>query len=130
MTVVHGNEGSVNVGANVVAKVTAFELEREAPISDTTAMGETSETHLAVAPKRWSGTLTCKRFRDDPGQVALVEGASVTLNLYGDGNASGQKYHTGTATVGSISRSQNFGDAVEESFSFTGNGDLTEMTVV
>ncbi len=130
MTTVHGNEGSVNVGTNTVAKVTAFDLTIEAPIADATALGEAWETHQGGAPKRWSGTITCRRFRDDAGQGALTPGASVTLNLYGDGNSSGEDYYTGTASVTSVGRTQNISDAVEETFEFAGNGALTTSTVV
>ncbi|MBD8894038.1 phage tail tube protein [Roseibium litorale] len=128
MPVVHGNEGSVAVGANTVAKVQDFSLNIEAPISDSTGMGDAWEDHETGAAKKWSGSIRCKRVKADAGQVALSAGAQVTLHLYGDGDVAGEVYYSGIATITKVGRSQNKNDTVEMSFDFTGKGELTEPT--
>jgi len=80
--------------------------------------------------KSWSGSI--EAFWDETdsdGQGALTVGSTVTLNLYPEGNASGDAYFTGDAIITSKSVSGAFDGIVEASFSFTGTGALTESTV-
>ncbi|MEP1934950.1 MAG: hypothetical protein ABJJ37_27060 [Roseibium sp.] len=130
MPVVHGNEGSVSVGANAVGKVQDFSLTIEAPVSDATGMGDAWEDHEVGAAKSWSGSISVKRVKADTGQAGLAVGTSVTLHLYGEGNSSGENYYSGIATVTSFGRSQNRNDTVDLSFDFQGKGELTEPTIV
>ena len=67
---------------------------------------------------------------DTLGQVALIVGAEVTLNLYYAGNTSTKKYLTGTAVITGVSISGEHEGMLEASFTFEGNGALTEATVV
>ena len=80
--------------------------------------------------KSWSGNF--EGFWDETdtnGQGALAAGGTVTLNLYPEGNDSGDTYWTGDAIITSISYSAAFDGIVEASFSFTGTGALSESTV-
>ncbi|KZL21121.1 hypothetical protein PsAD2_00405 [Pseudovibrio axinellae] len=129
MALVHGNKGSVTAGGENVGKVQSFNLSIEAPVSDATAMGEEWETHLAGAPKRWSGSINAKRVTDDAGQEELSAGASVMLHLYDNGEISGENYYSGTATITSISHAQGRTDTVDLTFEFTGNGELAQEEV-
>lgn len=124
-----GNEGSVYVGANQVAEVRSYQIEETQNTSDDTVMGDTWQTHL-VTQKSW--TAQCDVLWDETdtnGQGALTGGASITLNVYPEGNTTGDTYYTGTATVTSISRSASYDGLVEASISLQGNGALTESTV-
>jgi len=126
---IHGNEGYVSIGSDEL-KVKSFALNISAPLADDTDVGDEFEKKLAGAPKSWSGTLTCSLKRTSAAQTALQPGAEVTVNLYSGGNASGQTYHTGSAMVESIDRTQDFTNASSITFNFVGNGALTESTVV
>jgi hypothetical protein len=125
----HGKNGVVKVGANTVAEVTEFSIEEDAPVADDTAMGDTARTHLAGIPG-WKGSATCWWDETDTnGQEALTKGASVTLNLYPEGAGAGATYKTGTATITGITLNVQRDNTVTRSFTFEGNGALTQTTV-
>ena len=67
---------------------------------------------------------------DTNGQEALSIGASVTLGLYPEGDASGAQYFSGTATVTEIGRPVTQDEITNVTFSFLGNGALAKDTVV
>ena len=124
-----GKEGTVQIGSNTVAEIRSYSIEETANVVNDTALGDDYETHV-VTTKAWSGQLEC--YWDETGttgQCALTSGASVTLNVYPEGNVTGDTFYTGTATVTSISRQGNNEGLVEAAFSFTGSGALTESTV-
>jgi hypothetical protein len=80
--------------------------------------------------KGWSGSFDAFWDEtDDEGQGALTAGATVTLNLYPEGNATGAKYWSGEVIITSISYQASFDGLVEASFSFTGTGALATQTV-
>jgi predicted secreted protein len=66
---------------------------------------------------------------DTNGQGALSIGSEVTLNVYPEGDTTGDTYYTGSAIVTGVSRSASFDGLVEASISVQGNGALTETTV-
>jgi predicted secreted protein len=66
---------------------------------------------------------------DTSGQGALTIGSEVTLNVYPEGDTSGDTYYTGSAIVTGVSRSASFDGLVEASISVQGNGALTSTTV-
>lgn len=129
MTTHHGKGGKVKLGANTVAHVRNFSYTENVPTADSTGMGDSSQTHNVGIPG-WNGKLDCWYDPTDTnGQVALSIGASVALELYTDGDASGKNYVTGTATIESIANNADMGSTVEVSFTFKGNGDLTHTAV-
>lgn len=125
----HGKDGVVKIGANAVAEVTEFDLNIQADRADDTAMGDAWKTHL-VGLKSWSGNVKCHWDETDTnGQVAMTEGASVSLALYPEGADSGDSYFSGTATISSVQVSASRDGVVSASFAFEGNGALTRATV-
>ena len=66
---------------------------------------------------------------DTSGQGALTIGSEVTLNVYPEGDASGDTYYTGSAIVTGVSRSASFDGLIEASVSVQGTGALTSTTV-
>lgn len=127
-----GNEGLVRVSTNTVAEVTEFEFTQSVAVVDDTSMGDAWKTHIANSGiKEWSGSLTCHWDETDTnGQEALVVGASVTLNLHPEGNLTGDKYWTGTATITEVTVTTPMdGNTIKRSFNFVGNGALTLSTV-
>lgn len=130
MTTHIGSEGSVNVGANAVAEVTSFKVTEQTNLVPDGALGDTWETHKA-GTKSWQGELTCNYDPSDTnGQVALANGASVTLNLYPEGDDTSDNFMTGTATIESIETNVGGNDEITSAtFTFKGNGALTHDTV-
>ena len=66
---------------------------------------------------------------DTAGQGALTAGAEVTLNLYPEGDTSGDTYLTGSAFVTGRSINSTYDGLVEMSISVQGNGALSQETV-
>lgn len=130
MPVHHGKNGKVKLGAaNVVAEVTGFSVTETVAVSDTTAMGDTAQTHLTGIPG-WTASIDGNYDPADAnGQNALVIGASVTVGLYTEGDGAGKKYLTGTASVTNIGRTASVSERVSFSVALTGNGALTQAAV-
>jgi hypothetical protein len=128
MTTTHGQFGVVRLGASVVAEVTNFTFESSVDVADDTAMGDTFKSHQP-GMKEWSGTVDCFWDESDAtGQATLDEGASVTLNLFPAGAATGKKYYSGTATMTRGSVAVKLDGIVTRSFTFLGNGGYTILT--
>lgn len=125
-----GKDGAVYVGANAVAEVRDWSLEVTSEVVADTVMGDDWVTNKATL-KSWTASFNAYwDDTDSTGQGELVEGAEITLNLYPEGNTSGDTYYTGSAIVTSVSRTASFDGMIEASFSVTGNGTLSEDTVV
>lgn len=123
-----GNEGVVKVGANAIAEITEFEFTESVDPIDDTAMGDAYSTHIAGSGiKKWAGSLNCHWDElDTNGQVLLVVGASVTLNLYPEGATTGDIYWSGLATITERGQTVKMdGETIKANFSFMGNGALT-----
>lgn len=124
-----GKDGAVYVGANAVAEIRDWSLETTSEVVADTVMGDSWVTNKPTL-KSWTSSFNAYWDETDTtGQGALTEGSEVTLNLYPEGNTSGDVYYTGSAIVTSISRSASFDGMIEASFSVTGNGALTQSTV-
>jgi hypothetical protein len=128
MTTYAGKEGVIQIGANAVAEVKEFAVNTHAEVVDDTAKGDDWRTHK-VTFKTWDGTLSCMwDDTDTNGQMACVEGASITVDLYPGGTDSGRIHLTGTATI-----TERTIESPEElamhNITFQGNGALTEEAV-
>jgi hypothetical protein len=124
-----GNEGIVKVGANAVAEVRSFTVTETAETVDDTVKGDTYRTKK-VTFKSWSGEIGALWDETDTdGQGALSVGAEVTLNLYPEGDSSGDTYLTGAAIITEREITSDLEGLVEASLTVEGNGALTEATV-
>lgn len=124
----HGKNGVVKVGSNSVGEVTDFSIDINTEVADDTQMGDAWNTHL-IGQNSWSAQITANWDpADTNGQVALAEGASVTLHLWSYGAATGAKGKTGTATVTKIAGSVPMRNKTSITFSVTGNGALSDET--
>ncbi len=119
-----GKEGTVKVGANVIAEIRDWSISETAETTDSTAMGDSDRTHMFTVGSWEASVSSWWDETDSNGQGALTRGASVTLNLYPEG-VSGT-YYTGTATVTGINRNAALDGMVEVAFTCLGNGSLTE----
>ena len=124
-----GKNGAVYVGANAVAEIKDWSLETTSETVTDTVMGDTWVTHKPTL-KSWTSSFNAIwDDADTNGQLLLVEGAEVTINLYPTGNNSGDVEWSGAVIVTSVSKTASFDGLVEASFSVTGNGALTTGTV-
>lgn len=129
MATFDGNAGEVGVGANIVAEVRNWSLTESVQIKQDNALGDTFDTHK-VGRAHWQGTMTC--WWDDTdtnGQEALTKGASVTLNLYAEGDPVGADKMSGTALITEVGVAVDLDGIVERTFSFLGNSALTHGVV-
>ena len=123
-----GSEGVVKIGTFTMAETRSYTLTETGDTIEDSVMGDSYRT-FKTGMKGWTGSVVCFWDETESAQSALTAGASVTLNLYPEGNASTDKYYTGTVLVTSIERSAAFDGMVEATFSFQGTGTLTESTV-
>ena len=131
MSTFYGNNGSVRVGANTIAEVTAFDISHSSETIETTSMGDATKTFMA-AKQEWSGSITCHwDDTDTNGQMALDPGSTISeLELYPEGTAAGAYKLSGDAIVTERSVSVSHDGVVEASISFQGTGALTEGVAV
>lgn len=124
-----GSEGTVKVGSNAVAEIRSYSIEESADTLEDTSMGDSARTYKPSLTS-FSGSLDV--FWDEldtSGQGALSIGSEVTLNVFPEGDATGDTYYTGSAIVTGVSRTASFDGLVEASISVQGNGALTASTV-
>ncbi len=124
-----GSEGTVKVGANAIAEIRSFSLEESADTLEDTTMGDTARTYKSSLTTFTGSVDVFWDETDTTGQGALTIGASVTLNVYAEGDASGDTYYSGAAIVTGVTRSSSFDGLVEASITVQGSGALTATTV-
>ena len=128
MATVSGNNGEVKIGANAVAEIKSFDITETDNIIEDTAMGDTAKTFVSGLNEA-SGSITCHFDKSDTsGQEAMTVGASVTLNLYPEGDSTGNREITMTALITSVGVSETVNDIVERSFGFTATGAVTHQS--
>jgi hypothetical protein len=124
-----GSEGVIKVGSNTVAEITGYTLTENAETIETTELSDSAKT-FDVGNTSWNGSLECHWDETDTtGQGSMTIGASVTLNMYPEGDATGDTYWSGTALITGISSSAAINGLVESSLTFQGTGALTKTTV-
>jgi predicted secreted protein len=124
-----GSEGIVKVGTDSVSEVRSYSIEETADTLEDTSMGDSARTYKSSLTS-FSGSLDVFWDETDTtGQGALTIGSEVTLNLYPEGDTSGDTYYTGTAIVTGVTRSGSFDGLVEASISVQGTGALSQTTV-
>lgn len=123
-----GSEGVIKIGSDTLGEVRSFSLDHNAGTIQTTTMGDSTHSRVAGI-KDWSGSIDAYWDETDTAMQNLDAASEVTVSLYPEGAASTDTYFTGSALVTGVSRSASFDGMVEVSFTFEGNGDLTESTV-
>jgi hypothetical protein len=123
-----GRLGAVYVGALPVAEIKDWSIEETSEVTASTVMGSEWVTNTPTQ-KSWTASFNAFWSVSDDGQNALPVGAEVVLNLYPEGNTTSKVYWSGTAIINTKSKSASFDGLVEASFSATGDGALTELTV-
>jgi hypothetical protein len=123
-----GSEGIIKVGSDSVLEIRSYSIEESADTLEDTSMGDSARTYKPSLTS-FSGSLDVFWDETDTGQSALSIGSEVTLNVYPEGDTTGDTYYTGSAIVTGVSRTGAFDGLVEASISVQGNGALTETTV-
>ena len=124
-----GVSGIVKVGSNTVAELRSFTIDTTAELIEDTTLTDSSRTYqfgkkgATVSAECWWDET------DTNGQIAIIEGSQVALNLYPEGADSGDYYYSGTWLIGSNSVSIPTDGIIEASFNATLTGDLTRGTV-
>ena len=124
-----GSEGTVKVGSNAIAEIRSFSIEESADTLEDTTMGDTARTYKSSLTTYTGSVDVLWDETDTTGQGALTIGAEVTLNLYPEGDTSGDTYLTGSAIVTGRTINSTYDGLVEMSISVQGSGALTEATV-
>ena len=124
-----GSEGTVKVGSNAIAEIRSFSIEETADTLEDTTMGDTARTYKSSLTSFSGSVDVLWDETDSSGQGALTIGASVTLNLYPEGDAASDTYLTGSAIVTGRSISSSYDGLDEMSITVQGNGALTTTTV-
>ena len=124
-----GSEGLVKVGTATVAEVKSYSIDETADTIESTSMGDSAKTFESSLTS-FSGSVECYFDEtDSTGQSAMSIGSTITLNLYPEGDSSGDTYYSGSAIVTGKTVSGSHDGLVEASISFQGSGALTITTV-
>lgn len=129
MAVHKGQEGYAKIGSSTIAELKDWTLTESAETIDVTTMGDTARS---FTPSLTSASGSMSAFWDETdssGQGAMTVGAEVTLNLYPEGETTGDTYATCSVIITEVGVSANFDGMVETSFSFQVNGAVTWDTV-
>lgn len=124
-----GSEGTVKVGTDAIAEIRSFSIEESADTLDDTSMGDTARTYKSSLTTYTGSIDVLWDETDTAGQGALTIGSEVTLNLYPEGDVTGDVYLTGSAIVTGRSVNSSYDGLVEMSISVQGNGALSQSTV-
>lgn len=123
-----GKNGLVKHGANSVSGLVSWDLEEVTGDVGLTAAGDTWESHDPTY-KGWSGSITLRKDDDVASNQSLRAGDVVSLSLYTEGDSTGKKFFSGSATIVSHGVGSPHDSDVNRSYRFKGNGALTESTV-
>jgi hypothetical protein len=123
-----GSEGTIKIGSDTLGELRSFSLESTAETIEDTSMGDSARTYK-VGLTAFSGTASVFFDETDTAQGTVDAGTEITLNVYPEGDTSGDTYYTGSAIVVGRTINSSFDGMVEMEISFTGSGALTETTV-
>lgn len=124
-----GKDGSVSVGANVVAEVIGFDINDERAIARAPVMGQSFIGHGIGAPA-YTGVIRCLIDpADTTGQGALKGTGPLALQLQEEGVGTGlPQIDFSEVFVNSIPRTVSSEEYATIEFSFVANSALVEST--
>lgn len=123
-----GSEGTIKIGSDTLGELRSFSLESTAETIEDTSMGDSARTYK-VGLTAFTGTASVFFDETDTAQGTVDAGTEITLNVYPEGDTSGDTYYSGSAIVIGRTINSSFDGMVEMEISFTGSGALTETTV-
>ena len=119
-----GSEGVIKIGSTVLGELRSYTLEQTSDTIEDTSMGDAVRTYK-VGLKGSSGSASVFFDEADAGQLLCTVGSSITLNLFPEGNQSGDKFYAVDAIVTGYNVSASFDGMVEAEITFQGNGAVT-----
>ena len=123
-----GREGTVKISSTTIGELRNYSLAHSSDVVEDSTLGDVYRTRKATM-KTWSVSGDLYWDETDAGQIALTIGSSVTVNLYPEGEDSGDSYYSGGGIVTKFDISASFDGMVEGSISIEGNGALSSVTV-
>lgn len=129
MPIHSGADGKIFSGSNQIAEIKSWTIEETSRIQDASTMGSAWAKNISTI-KSWSGS--CEALwdkADNNGQGSMSVGDKITLNLYPDGNETGDALLSGDVYIASVSRSASYDGIVLINFNFTGTGPLNKTSV-
>lgn len=123
-----GKNLKVKVGTVFLDGVESMDIDETVGDTDLTAAGDVWETHEALQ-KAWTGSITLKDDRAVAANQTLRAGDSIDIEGYGEGDAVGKSYVSGSATVTSNGISVSYNGTAARKYALKGNGVLTEAVV-
>ena len=126
MAAIAGKDGSAKIGANTIAEVTSWSMDVSADMLDSTSLGDDWREFIAGLNGATASVEVKWDIPNDANgqtamQTALLNGTTVTLNLYT--NAS--NYYSGTAYISSMSVSDPVDDLVTATLECQFSGAVT-----
>jgi predicted secreted protein len=122
-----GSEGTIKIGSTVLGELRSYTLEQTSDTIEDTSMGDAVRTYK-VGLKGSSGSASVFFDEADAGQLLCTVGSSITLNLFPEGNQSGDKFYAVDAIVTGYNVSASFDGMVEAEITFQGTGAVTVGT--
>lgn len=122
-----GSEGTVHIGTDAIAEIKSYSISESMNVIEDTNIGDTAKTYQSGTTE-WDGSVDVFWDETDTAQIALTNGASVTIKFYPEGATTGDKYYSGTALVTGISKSASVDGMVDASYTLKGTGALTLAT--
>ena len=135
MAVYRGLDGEVKIdngSASTVAETRSFTVTETGDTIETTAQRATGDARTYLAGlKTFTGTIECHLDNTDTnGQQAITVGATLDLELYPAGDASGREKIAGKGIITSVETSSQFDNqSVSRTFQFQGTGVLSKTTI-
>lgn len=123
-TVISGKGGKVLVASTPIAEVEEWELDEEVNKSEWVSSDTGGFQKVVTGAKKWNGSMNAKF--DMAASSAIGVGDNVALKLYLDST----HFYSGNAAIITRKTKVNLqGDAIGGSFTFDGDGTLTQPTI-
>jgi hypothetical protein len=122
-----GSEGLIKIGTTVLGELRSYTLEQTSDTIEDSSMGDAVRTYK-VGLKGSSGSASVYFDEADAGQLLCTVGSSITLNLFPEGNSTGDKFYAVDAIVTGYNVSASFDGMVEAEITFQGTGVVTVGT--
>jgi len=123
-----GKEGVLNASSLTVAEVRGYSLSITTDEVEDTVIGDNWKTRRTTI-KDWKVSGDLFWDETDAGQGALTIGSTVTIALYPEGLATSSTYYRGLANITSFDVTARHDSLVEATFSASGTGTLSTLTV-
>ena len=124
-----GKDGAVQTGGTDVGEVESFDITLSTNEMDANVIGS-DWTDVEGGQMSASGTINVLQDSSDAQQATLVQGDTVTLNLFPEGNTTGLIEISGSFLVTERSMTVSAGDIVKTSITVRNKGTVTVGTVV